>query len=785
MEGENYSEAKAPKEVSEQPSPVAPTLSTSGQMKMSEPLPPEPAEVPPAPVPTDQPPPPPAPETPVTPVTEAKTPPAQTVETQKQPEEIPLPLPDNPETKEVSGSKEVGLGRDDGQAAATNAPVDDPTAVGRRRIQEALKSTQPVAPTSQLQPTDSAVASSGDTALPPTSISLPAEPTDDLTLPPVSPPLPTDTTNPPSNPPPVTLSPSGYQPSDDPIVFRTDHPPKDFGGAAEEMNRENADINKANRELFEARAEAKHIEAETGLSIDEYRNQAAFRLAHPEFYDSSDPQEILNSSVPVSPPLPTTAETIASPANLYPPGGGTIIPPSTTPLSADSSTTSLPPVSPSIPGYMPSNETDKLPNDWKNLGIINIPIADLPEPDGVNSPDDFNHHISWEDAKSATLQLPQIQKEVALGKTGDDFYAEDQAAGLDQQHGRKRVYDLYYSNTDPIQVDKDGGLYIINSGRHRIYAAKTLGLKSVPALVREKHDLTNPQEILNSSAPVGTSLPTTVDTIASPDNLYPPGGGAVILPKSADSTISLPPISPPLTDGSTTVSPVSPSLPVENITSQLINVDADVTNLKTLPDGRLAVISGNPEIKKQFTHLQGTSTLEYITPDGVPLKFKGTCGIVCCEDIARQQGIDATEDDLVRLAAEKNLCVNDALDSNQLGGTTDASRAEILDQLGIPNELISASSLEELAGYIENGQSAIAAVNAGLLWDDADYFENGWVNHAITVTGVARALQSGEVLGFFINDSGTGEAGKFISASQFKNAWLNRGGRLNITLPRN
>jgi hypothetical protein len=490
MEGEKYSEAQAPKEVSEQPSPAAPTLSTSGQMKMSEPLPPEPAEVAPAPVPTDQPLPPPPPETPVTPITEAKTPPVQTVETQKQPKEIPLPRPDNPETKEVSGSKEVGLGRDDGQAVDPNDPVNDPTAAGRRRIQEALKSTQPVVPTSQPQPTDSAVASSGDTALPPTSISLPVEPTDDLTLPPVSPPLPTDITNPPSNPPPVTIPPSGYQPSDDLIVFRTDYPAKDLGGAADEMNRENADINKANRELFEARAEAKRIEAETGLSIDEYRNQAAYRLAHPEFYDSSNPQEILNSSIPVSPPLPTTAEAIALPANLSTPGSDTIILPSTTPLSVDSSTTALPPVSPSIPGYMPSSETDKLPNDWKNLGIINIPIADLPEPDGVNSQDDFNHHISWEDAKSATLQLPQIQQEVALGKTGDDFYTEDQAAGLDWQHGRKRVYDLYYSNTDPIQVDKNGGQYTINSGRHRIYAAKTLGLEMVPAQVRENKNNT-------------------------------------------------------------------------------------------------------------------------------------------------------------------------------------------------------------------------------------------------------------------------------------------------------
>ncbi len=141
------------------------------------------------------------------------------------------------------------------------------------------------------------------------------------------------------------------------------------------------------------------------------------------------------------------------------------------------------PVSPSIPS--PEQET-AAPSEWKDLGIVNVPIADLPDPEDVTGPDDFNHHITWEDAKSATLQLPQIQKEVAAGKTGDDFSAEDEAAGLDWQNGRRRVYDLYYSNTNPIRVDKVGDQYSINSGRHRIFAAKELGLTTIPARVMEK-----------------------------------------------------------------------------------------------------------------------------------------------------------------------------------------------------------------------------------------------------------------------------------------------------------
>ena len=128
----------------------------------------------------------------------------------------------------------------------------------------------------------------------------------------------------------------------------------------------------------------------------------------------------------------------------------------------------------------------KPPKDvWEDKGIIDVPVNDLPDPEGVESPQDFDHHITWEDAQSATKQLPEIQDLVKNGKTADDFSTQDQAAGLDYAHGKRRVYDLYYGS-DPIRLDKDGDHYVIISGRHRIYAAKELGLSAIPAMVKEK-----------------------------------------------------------------------------------------------------------------------------------------------------------------------------------------------------------------------------------------------------------------------------------------------------------
>jgi hypothetical protein len=123
---------------------------------------------------------------------------------------------------------------------------------------------------------------------------------------------------------------------------------------------------------------------------------------------------------------------------------------------------------------------------FNDLGIVNVSVADLPAPEDVNGPEDFNHHISWEAARTAAEQLPQIQREMAEGKTGDDFADEDAAAGLDWKDGKKRVYDLFYSETDPVRLDKVGDSYTILTGRHRIYAAKTVGLETIPAHVVEK-----------------------------------------------------------------------------------------------------------------------------------------------------------------------------------------------------------------------------------------------------------------------------------------------------------
>lgn len=124
-------------------------------------------------------------------------------------------------------------------------------------------------------------------------------------------------------------------------------------------------------------------------------------------------------------------------------------------------------------------------SDWQDHGIIDVPVADLPTPENVSSPDDFDHHISWDDAAQRTHELPQLQEEVNGGKTGEDYSKEDEIAGLDYENGSRKLYDLYYGD-DPVVLNKVGSDYDITSGRHRIFAAQHEGIDSIPARVKEK-----------------------------------------------------------------------------------------------------------------------------------------------------------------------------------------------------------------------------------------------------------------------------------------------------------
>lgn len=187
-------------------------------------------------------------------------------------------------------------------------------------------------------------------------------------------------------------------------------------------------------------------------------------------------------------------------------------------------------------------------------------------------------------------------------------------------------------------------------------------------------------------------------------------------------------------------------------------------HLETLPDGREAVEFGDAGRCAEFNHLQGDNDLG----------FQGTCGLVSCEDVLRQFGVDVNEDDIVNYAADHHFCEVSERPSDS-GGTTPFDQVKILEGHDVPAHVEACDSLENLAGRIEDGHGIIVGLNAGVLWDNVDYYDNGQANHAIVVTGLDRDPQTGEILGFKINDSGvppSGNSNHFVDAEKMSLAWL-------------
>lgn len=126
------------------------------------------------------------------------------------------------------------------------------------------------------------------------------------------------------------------------------------------------------------------------------------------------------------------------------------------------------------------------PGDWVDRGIQDVPVADLPEPEGVEDAGDFEK-VSPDEVKAGLMRLQEMKPAIASGEgASTDYWREfDRQRGLAYPDGYQKVYDSFYGH-DAIRLDKDGDQYDIVNGRHRIFVARQMGMDTVPARVIEK-----------------------------------------------------------------------------------------------------------------------------------------------------------------------------------------------------------------------------------------------------------------------------------------------------------
>lgn len=196
--------------------------------------------------------------------------------------------------------------------------------------------------------------------------------------------------------------------------------------------------------------------------------------------------------------------------------------------------------------------------------------------------------------------------------------------------------------------------------------------------------------------------------------------------------------------------------------------------LDVLPEsGREVLVIGDVERCKDFNHRQGANDYG----------FEGTCGLVSVEDVLRQFGVDVCENDVVRRAIETGHC-NISGNPGECGGTRMSDQAQLLSDAGVPAHPEAGADYSDLARWVAEGRGVILEVNAGVLWNNADAYGNGEANHAIVLTGAAVDPNSGELLGFYVNDSGRaypGDSGLFVSLDRMQHMWNDPGGLAVVT----
>jgi Ca2+-binding RTX toxin-like protein len=141
-------------------------------------------------------------------------------------------------------------------------------------------------------------------------------------------------------------------------------------------------------------------------------------------------------------------------------------------------------------------------------------------------------------------------------------------------------------------------------------------------------------------------------------------------------------------------------------------------------------------------------------------------------NICIMSGLQETEADVVKRAIANGWCRTQGSSDATRGGCNQYDQVNLLKSFGLEADFSNGYDQARLASLLKDGRGVLIAVNAGKLWGDPDDIQGGVLNHVVTVTGVACDADSGNVLGFYIADSGRGQAAdasRYLSAEDMRN----------------
>ena len=135
----------------------------------------------------------------------------------------------------------------------------------------------------------------------------------------------------------------------------------------------------------------------------------------------------------------------------------------------------------------------------------------------------------------------------------------------------------------------------------------------------------------------------------------------------------------------------------------------------------------------------------------------------------RARGQKVKVEDLAVEGRDKGYFVDYAtVDGSREGGTPWGHLDSLLNDHGVKSHSMDAATPQQLNDAVRHSGDAIVYVYVKGFWNDPKLSDRA--THAIYVTG-QEVEPGGKVRGYYVNDTGTAEAARFISAAEFNRVW--------------
>lgn len=149
-----------------------------------------------------------------------------------------------------------------------------------------------------------------------------------------------------------------------------------------------------------------------------------------------------------------------------------------------------------------------------------------------------------------------------------------------------------------------------------------------------------------------------------------------------------------------------------------------------------------------------------------------TCGVASQYQAMKARGMDVTMADLAKEGLAKGYYAEYMeRDGGLEGGTPSDQMNHLLTDHGVRSRYVTSTTPEALTQSIRVGGDALVSMQTKRLWNDPKLSDAS--GHTVYVTG-AEVDATGKTRGFYINDTGTGEAKRFVPIDLFLRAWKGR-----------